>query len=59
MPQLPHHEALQLHADVASAIQRGEAHAAHAAMSRIVQQSTEEMGDIWSSHQGEAEAIPA
>jgi hypothetical protein len=28
-------------------------------MSRIVQQSTEEMGDIWSSHQGETEAAPA
>ena len=51
MPHLPDHEALQLHVDVASAIQRGEANAAHAAMSRIVEQSTEEMGDIWSSHQ--------
>lgn len=51
MPHLPQHEALQLHVDVASAIQRGEAGAAHAAMSRIVEQSTEEMGHIWSSHQ--------
>ncbi|WP_426997028.1 FadR/GntR family transcriptional regulator [Pseudarthrobacter sp. N5] len=69
MPLLPHHEALQLHVDVASAIQRGEANAAHAAMSRIVEQSTEEMGDIWSSHHdagpaaapaaAEAEATPA
>ncbi len=50
MPHLPHHEALQLHVDVASAIQRGEAEAAHAAMTRIVEQSTEEMGDIWSQH---------
>lgn len=50
MPHLPHHEALQLHVDVASAIQRGEAEAAHAAMSRIVEQSTEEMGDIWFRH---------
>ncbi|OAE00478.1 FCD domain-containing protein [Arthrobacter sp. OY3WO11] len=49
MPHLPDHEALQLHVDVASAIQRGEAGAAHAAMSRIVEQSTEEMGQIWSS----------
>lgn len=49
-PHLPHHEALQLHVNVASAIQRGEADAAHAAMSRIVEQSTEEMGDIWSSN---------
>lgn len=50
MPELPNHEALQLHVDVASAIQRGEASAAHAAMSRIVEQSTEEMGTIWSEH---------
>lgn len=50
-PHLPHHEALQLHVDVASAIQRGEADAAHAAMNRIVEQSTEEMATIWSSHQ--------
>jgi DNA-binding FadR family transcriptional regulator len=50
MPHLPHHEALQLHVDVASAIQRGEADAAHAAMSRIVEQSSEEMGNIWSRH---------
>ncbi|SDP50813.1 transcriptional regulator, GntR family [Arthrobacter sp. ok909] len=50
MPHLPHHEALQLHADVANAIQRGEASAAHAAMKRIVEQSTEEMGDIWAGH---------
>lgn len=53
VPHLPHHEALQLHVDVASAIQRGEAEAAHAAMSRIVEQSTQEMGDIWSRHQGD------
>ncbi|WP_427006087.1 FadR/GntR family transcriptional regulator [Pseudarthrobacter sp. H2] len=58
-PHLPHHEALQLHVDVASAIQRGEANAAHAAMSRIVEQSTEEMGTIWSRHQQGATAEPA
>ena len=50
MPHLPDHEALQLHVDVASAIQRGEAAAAHAAMSRIVQQFAEEVGHIWSEH---------
>lgn len=50
MPHLPHHEALQLHVDVASAIQRGEAGAAHAAMSRIVEQFAEEVGYIWSEH---------
>src|SRR6478752_825154 len=54
MPHLPQHEALQLHVDVASAIQRGEMDTAHAAMRRIVEQSTEEIGDIWSSHQGTA-----
>ncbi|MFJ6079221.1 FadR/GntR family transcriptional regulator [Pseudarthrobacter sp. NPDC092419] len=58
MPHLPQHEALQLHVDVASAIQRGEAAAAHAAMSRIVEQSTEEMGHIWSSHQQDGQ-LPA
>ena len=51
MPSLPHHEALQLHVDVASSIQRGEAFAAHSAMSRIVEQSSEEMKSIWSEHQ--------
>ena len=59
MPHLPHHEALQLHVDVASAIQRGEADAAHAAMSRIVEQSTEEMGDIWAGHHVGGPASPA
>ncbi|MEO8284023.1 MAG: FCD domain-containing protein, partial [Pseudarthrobacter sp.] len=54
MPQLPQHEALQLHVDVASAIQRGEASAAHAAMSRIVEQFAEEVGHIWSEHHPEA-----
>lgn len=54
MPQLPHHEALQLHVDVASAIQRGEASAAHAAMSRIVEQFAEEVGHIWSEHHPDA-----
>jgi|GEM_PF-5012026 len=32
MPQHPHNEALQLHVDVASAIQRGNGEDAHAAM---------------------------
>jgi DNA-binding FadR family transcriptional regulator len=54
MPHLPQHEALQLHVDVASAIQRGELDTAHAAMRRIAEQSTEEIGDIWSSHQDAA-----
>jgi DNA-binding FadR family transcriptional regulator len=59
MPHLPDHEALQLHVDVASAIQRGEAGAAHAAMSRIVEQSTEEMSQIWSSSHDTDTAEPA
>ena len=59
MPHLPHHEALQLHMDVASAIQRGEAAAAHAAMSRIVEQSSEEMSQIWSSSHDGGESPPA
>ncbi len=59
MPNLPHHEALQLHVDVASAIQRGEAGVAHAAMTRIVQQFAEEVGHIWSEHHpGEAPHEP-
>ena len=56
VPHLPRNEALQLHVDVASAIQRGEAGAAHAAMSRIVEQSTEELGRIWSRHHTAAAA---
>ncbi|UKA61973.1 FadR/GntR family transcriptional regulator [Arthrobacter sp. FW306-04-A] len=58
MPNLPHHEALQLHVDVASAIQRGEAETAHAAMSRIVEQSTEEAADIWSEHHATRQPSP-
>jgi DNA-binding FadR family transcriptional regulator len=58
MPQLPHHEALQLHVDVASAIQRGEASTAHAAMSRIVEQFAEEVGHIWSEHHPDAAPGP-
>jgi DNA-binding FadR family transcriptional regulator len=58
-PHLPHHEALQLHVDVASAIQRGDAAAAHTAMSRIVEQSTQEMSQIWSSSHDAGRAEPA
>lgn len=58
-PHLPHHEALQLHVDVASAIQRGDAAAAHTAMSRIVEQSTQEMSQIWSSSHDAGSAEPA
>src|SRR6476620_7283700 len=50
MPNLPQHEALQLPVDVASAIQRGELDTPHAAMRWRVKQTTDEIGDIWSSH---------
>lgn len=47
MPQHPHKEALQLHVDVASAIQRGNADDAHAAMLGIMQRAFNEMSSIW------------
>jgi DNA-binding FadR family transcriptional regulator len=52
MPAHPHAEALQLHVDVASAIQRGAADDAQRAMLGIMQRTTEEMSSIWdSAHQ--------
>lgn len=47
MPRHPHNEALQLHMDVASAIQRGNADDAHEAMLRIMQRAFDEMSSIW------------
>ena len=47
MPEQPHTEALQLHVDVASAIQRGDADAAHDAMLRIMQRTFTEMSSVW------------
>ena len=47
MPRHPHNEALQLHVDVASAIQRGNADDAHEAMLRIMQRAFDEMSSIW------------
>lgn len=47
MPHTPNHDALQFHVDVASAIQRGDGDAAHAAMTKIVEQSVDEMAVIW------------
>ncbi|KGJ80389.1 transcriptional regulator [Cryobacterium roopkundense] len=47
---IPHHpatEALQLHVDVASAIQRGDGDAAHAAMLSIMDSAFTEMSSIW------------
>ena len=54
MPQHPHEDALQLHVDVASAIQRGAPDAAQNAMLRIMQRTMSEMGSIWDSpHQNQ------
>jgi DNA-binding FadR family transcriptional regulator len=47
MPRHPHNEALQLHVDVASAIQRGDGEDAHAAMLGIMQRAFDEMSSIW------------
>ncbi|HEY5249796.1 MAG TPA: FCD domain-containing protein, partial [Dermatophilaceae bacterium] len=47
MPRHPHKEALQLHVDVASAIQRGSSEDAHAAMLGIMQRTFREMSTIW------------
>ncbi len=47
MPRHPHNEALQLHVDVASAIQRGSADDAHAAMLGIMQLAFSEMSSLW------------
>lgn len=53
MPQLPHHEALQLHMDVAAAVQAGSGSDAQAAMERIVERSMEETADFWARHSTE------
>lgn len=47
MPPHPHEEALQLHVDVASAVQRGNDDDAHAAMLAIMQRTFNEMSSIW------------
>ena len=47
MPRHPHNEALQLHVDVASAIQRGNPEAAHEAMLGIMERAFSEMSSIW------------
>jgi DNA-binding FadR family transcriptional regulator len=53
MPQHPHTEALQLHVDVASAIQRGHSDAAHAAMLGIMARAFDEMSSIWEHGSGD------
>jgi len=47
MPRHPHEEALQLHVDVASAIQRGNGDDAYAAMVGIMARTFNEMSSIW------------
>jgi DNA-binding FadR family transcriptional regulator len=54
MPQFPHDEALQMHVDVANAIQSGNADAAGASMLGIMNRTIEEMGRIWNR---DAEAV--
>lgn len=50
MPSHPHNEALQLHVNVASAIQRRDPKEAHEAMLGIMQRASNEMSSIWESH---------
>ncbi|WP_327063344.1 FadR/GntR family transcriptional regulator [Leifsonia sp. Root112D2] len=47
MPSHPHSEALQMHMDVASSIQRGNPDGAHDAMLGIMQRAFAEMSSIW------------
>jgi DNA-binding FadR family transcriptional regulator len=47
MPRHPHNQALQLHVDVASAIQRGNGDDAHDAMLGIMERAFNEMSAIW------------
>lgn len=50
MPSHPHNEALQLHVDVASAIQRGNPDDAHDAMLNIMQRAFHEMSSLWETN---------
>lgn len=47
MPQFPHEHALQLHVDIAQAVQRREADAAAHAMREILKRTFAEMSSIW------------
>lgn len=47
MPHYPHEQALQLHADVAQAIQRRDGDRARAAMVQIMEQAFGEMKSMW------------
>lgn len=57
MPDHPHVEALQLHADVASAIQRGDADAAGQSMRAIMDRTFDEMTPIWVDPGAEAATV--
>lgn len=57
MPTHPHAEALQLHVDVAGAIQRGAPEAAQDSMLRIMQRTMKEMSSIWDSPHSSDEFI--
>lgn len=59
MPSHPHNEALQLHVDVASAIQRSNPTEAHNAMLRIMQRALSEMSSLWESETTEPGTITA
>jgi DNA-binding FadR family transcriptional regulator len=59
MPSHPHNEALQLHVNVASAIQRGNPTEAHDAMLGIMQRASNEMSSIWESHPTDVTADPS
>lgn len=53
MPQFPHSDALQMHVDVANAIQSGNPDAAGAAMLGIMNRTISEMAEIWETRGGD------
>ncbi len=53
MPQFPHEEALQLHVDIAHAVQRRDADGAALAMHAILDRTFSEMGSIWQASGGQ------
>lgn len=57
MPAHPHYEALQLHVDVATAIQRGDQDVAKNSMLRIMERTIEEMNSMWESPHQSGEFI--
>jgi len=59
MPRFPHDEALQMHVDVANAIQSGNADAAGASMLGIMTRTIREMGQIWDQNLQHGTTSPA